>query len=80
VPDATRPRPRPPRPDLVRQPAGAFGWLDAHLLHEGWLARLGVDATAVLLLLALAADRHGASYFGRRRMADALGLSVRSAS
>ena len=72
---ATRPRPRPPRPDLARQPSGAFGWLDAHLLHEGWLARLGPDATAVLVLLALAADRHGASYFGRRRMAEALGMT-----
>lgn len=73
---ATRPHPRPPRPELVRRPAGAFGWLDAHLLHEGWLARLGPDAAAVLVLLALAADRHGASYFGRARMAESLGLTV----
>lgn len=70
------PRPRPPRPDLLRQPADAFGWLDAHLLHEGWLARLGPDATAVLALLAIAADRRGASFFGRRRMAEALGTSA----
>jgi hypothetical protein len=70
-----RPRPRPPRPELVRRPAAAFGWLDAHLLHEGHLARLGPDATAVLVLLALAADCHGASFFGRRRMAEALRMS-----
>ena len=72
---ATRPRPRPPRPELVRQPSDAFGWLDAHLRHEGWLARLGPDAVAVLLLLALAADRNGASFFGRQRMATALGMT-----
>ena len=72
----TRPHPRPPRPGLVRRPAGAFGWLGAHLLHEGWLARVGPDAAAVLVLLALAADRHGASYFGRARMAESLGLDV----
>lgn len=67
-------RPRPPRPDLTRRPTGPFGWLDDHLLHEGWLARLGPEATAVLVLLALAADRQGASFFGRERMGRALGL------
>lgn len=67
-----RPRPAPPRPDLVRRPRGAFGWLDARLLHDGWLARLGPRATAVLTLLAIAADEHGASYYGRSRMAAML--------
>ena len=66
--------PTPPRPDLVRRPQGPFGWLEAHLLHDRWLARLGPDPTAVLLLLALAADRRGASFFSRARMADALGM------
>ena len=70
-----RPHPRPPRPDLIRRPAGAFGWLDAQLLHDGWLGRLGADAIATLVLLALAADRSGASFYGRERMAVALGLS-----
>ena len=61
-------RPEPPRPELVRRPTGGLGWLPAALLHEGWLARLGPDAAAVLLLLALAADRYGASFYGRARM------------
>jgi hypothetical protein len=69
-------RPVPPHPDLVRRPQAPFGWLDAHLLHDRWLARLEPDATAVLLLMALAADRHGASFFSRARMADALGIDV----
>lgn len=60
----------------MRRPADAFGWLDAHLLHDGWLARLGPDATAVLVLLAIAADRRGASFFGRRRMAETLSIDV----
>ncbi len=69
-------RPEPPRPELTRDPSGlAFGWLDARLLHEEWLARLGSDATAVLTLLALAADRRGSSFYGRERMGLALGLS-----
>ena len=68
--------PVPPRPDLLRRPQAPFGWLEAHLLHEHWLRRLQPDATAVLLLLALAADRRGASYFSRARMADSLGMDV----
>jgi hypothetical protein len=68
--------PVPPQPDLVRQPQAPFGWLEAHLLHDRWLARLQPDATAVLLLLALAADRRGASFFSRARMADSLGIDL----
>jgi len=70
-----RPRPQPPRPELVRRPTGAFGWLDARLLHEDWLGRLGPEAVAVLTLFALAADRHGASFYGRERIGQALALS-----
>jgi hypothetical protein len=66
--------PAPPHPDLVRRPLAPFGWLEAHLLHDHWLARLQPDATAVLVLLALAADRRGASYYSRTRMADRLGI------
>ena len=69
-----RERPRPPHPDLVRRPTGSFGWLDARLLHERWLAALGPEATAVLTLLALAADEHGASHWSRARMTQALPL------
>lgn len=44
------------------------------MLHEGWLERLGAQGAGVLVLLALAADRQGASYYGRARMAQRLGL------
>jgi hypothetical protein len=71
-----RPLPPPPRPDLKRKPAGAFGWLQADLLHDHWLAEVGPSATAVLVLLALAADQRGASFFSRTRMATALGMSL----
>lgn len=69
-----RPRPTLPRPDLVRAPAGPYGWLDARLLRDGWLARLGPDAAAALVFLALAADREGVSFYGRDRIALALDL------
>ncbi|MFO1077952.1 MAG: hypothetical protein U1E73_09545 [Planctomycetota bacterium] len=70
-----RPSPIPPQPHLERRPTGAFGWLPAELLHERWLAEVGPHAAALLVLLAIAADHRGASYFGRNRMAEALGMS-----
>lgn len=69
-----RDRPVPPRPDLLRRPCAGFGWLEARLLHDRWLERLGPAPAAVLLLLALAADERGASFYGRQRMAALLGL------
>ena len=66
--------PIPPHPDIVRRPDGRFGWLEDRLLHDGWLRDVGPDAVAVLVLLALAADRHGASFFSRDRMAKDLGI------
>ena len=71
----SRPPPLPPRPELLRRPTGPFGWLDAELLHDGRLRELGPGAIAVITLLALAADRHGASFFSRDRMAGALGMT-----
>ena len=65
----------PPRPDLIRQPTDRFGWLEDRLLHDDWLARLGPEGTSVMVLLALASDRHGASFFSRERMAAKLGIS-----
>jgi len=70
-----RPPPVPPRPELERKPTGAFGWLDARLLHDGWLAEIGPHAAATLVMLALAADRRGVSFFSRDRMAAVLGMS-----
>jgi len=70
-----RSTPVPPRPELERRPRGPFGWLEAELLHDGWLAEVGPHAAATLVLLALAADRRGASFFSRERMAVRLGIS-----
>ncbi len=66
--------PRPPRPEQIRRPAGSFGWLEARLLHDGWLDQLGPQRIAVLTLLALAADRTGSSFYRRDSMARALSM------
>lgn len=71
-----RPPPAAPRPDLIRRPTGGFGWLDARLLHEHWLAELGPDAIAILVFLVIAADRRGVSYYARDRIAVALGIDL----
>lgn len=71
-----RPPPAAPCPDRIRKPTSGFGWIDARLLHERWLAEMGADATAALVLLAIAADARGVSYFSRGGMAASLGCDV----
>jgi len=71
-----RPPPTVPHPDLVRKPRGAYGWLDVRLLTEHHLRDLGPEATAVLVFLALVADRRGASWWSRAKIAGSLGMSL----
>ena len=68
-------KPTPPFPDLTRTPEGRFGWLDDRLYHEGWLRKIGSDGSAVLVVLALLADKRGASFCGRETMARTLGIA-----
>jgi hypothetical protein len=70
--------PKLPHPDFVREPSARFGWLDDRLLQEHWLQNLGPEGAAVLLFLALAADRHGASYWSRGRIANELSMDLRT--
>jgi len=74
----SRPRPIPPYPNQIRQPISSFGWLETSLLHDGILAGLRPEAISVLLLLALAADEKGASYYGRGKMGAMLGMDMES--
>jgi len=67
--------PVPPHPDFVRRPTEPFGWLHCSLLAGGLTAELGPHALAVLTFLSLAADRRGASFYGRDRMAKSLGMT-----
>lgn len=64
-----------PRPDRVRTLNGTyFGWIAVVLLRAGWLKVLRPDDVAVYLLLCLAADRKGVSFYRRGRMACEIGL------
>jgi hypothetical protein len=68
--------PLPPHPDLLRSPPRGFGWLDDRLLREHWLALLGPEPIAVLVFLALAADRRGASFYRRDSMRRELSMPI----
>lgn len=71
-----RPPPAAPRPDLVRRPRGSYGWLEVRMLTQDRLRDLGPEATAVLVFLALVADRRGASWWSRAKMAGSLSMSL----
>ena len=69
-------RPAPPKPDSIRKPVAGFGWLDARLLRDRWLPKLGPDAIAVIAFLAIAANCDGVSYYARDRMAVEVGIDL----
>lgn len=64
-----------PRPERVRRPGPCgFGWLDARLHRQGWLALLTPDDIAVYAFLCLVANKQGVSWYRRDRIRDALGV------
>ena len=60
---------------LRRIPNG-FGWVDHRLLRNGRLRLCTPDALALYLLLVLAADGEGLSFYGDRLLCGLLGLSM----
>lgn len=70
-------KPKPPFPKLVRKPPRSFGWIDDRLRREDWLPKMGPEALSVFVLLSLASDRSGSSYYGREQMARSTGLTRR---
>ena len=63
------------RPDRLRRIERPFAWLPCRLLTEGWLGSLSIPANLLHLLLSLASDRQGLSYFGDPRICAELSLS-----
>jgi len=60
---------------LRRIPHG-FGWVDHRILRNGFLRLCTPDAMALYLLLVLAADGNGVSFYGDRLLCSTLGLSM----
>jgi hypothetical protein len=58
----------------VRRIEGSFAWIDHRLLRNGYLAVMTHADQALYLFLALAADRHGVSFYRKERICGVLGL------
>lgn len=63
-----------PEPGSIRKISGSFGWLDARLVHEDWLSRIGPMGTSALSFLAIVGNRQGVSFYGREKMARLMGV------
>jgi hypothetical protein len=64
-----------PRPERVRHPGReGFGWLDARLHKQGWLAQLTPDDLAAYTFLCLVANQQGVSWYRRDSIRECLGI------
>ena len=63
-----------PQPQRVRRIEKSFAWIDHRLLRNGYLAVMTHQDQALYLFLALAADRHGVSFYRKEKICDVLGL------
>jgi len=63
-----------PQPQRVRRIDKSFAWIDHRLLRNGYLPVMTHQDQALYLFLALAADRHGVSFYRKERICDLLGL------
>ena len=67
---------RLPAPCRLRRVPNGFGWADHRLLRDGHLRLCTPDAMALYLLLVLASDSCGVSFYGDRLACGVLGLSA----
>jgi hypothetical protein len=72
------PRYHIPLPQRVRRIAGSFAWIDHRLLRNGYLAVMTHPEQSLYLFLALAADRHGVSFYRQEKICDQLGLDAQA--
>ncbi len=63
-----------PQPKRVRRIDKSFAWIDHRLLRHGYLPVMTHQDQALYLFLALAADRHGVSFYRKEKICDILGL------
>jgi hypothetical protein len=63
-----------PQPRRVRRIEKSFAWIDHRLLRNGFLQVMTHQDQALYLFLALAADRHGVSFYRKEKICDTVGL------
>lgn len=68
---------KPIRPDRLRSTKdGSFAFLPHRFLQGGYLASLSKDELALYVVLVLAADRHGLSFYAYDRLCTLLMLDL----
>lgn len=67
-------RAEPLEPRRIRQPRGAYGWVDLRFVTEGHLQALDPGAALTYLFLCTVGNREGISFWSRPRMARLLNL------
>jgi len=70
----SKPNYRIPQPQRLRRITTSFAWIDHRLVHNGYLAVMTHQDQSLYLFLALAADRHGVSFYRKEKICDLLGL------
>lgn len=63
-------------PERVRKIEGSFAFLEHRFLRDGFWVSLSHDELLLYLLLVLAADRAGLSYYGYDKLCTLLGIPV----
>ena len=63
------------RPDRLRTVERPFGWVPCRILTNGTIASMSPMEKQLYLVLALAADRHGISFYGDKRIQRTLGCT-----
>ena len=63
------------RPDRLRTVEHPFGWLPCRVLTNGTIASMSPLERQLYLMLALAADRRGISFYGDQRVQHILGCT-----
>jgi hypothetical protein len=70
----SKPSYRIPQPQRLRRITTSFAWIDHRLVRNGYLAVMTHQDQSLYLFLALAADRHGVSFYRKEKICDLLGL------
>lgn len=68
-----RKQPTPIKPDRIRVVEHPFGWVPCRMLNNGTITSMSAGERQLYLLLALAADRRGISFYGDQRLLHTLG-------
>lgn len=68
------------RPERLRRVHRPFGWVDARLIREDWLAGCSPTAWALYLFWVTVADAQGLSYYADASVARHLGITPAAVS